>query len=205
MHLFDTGSCRLLSRSVYTAVNRIAYDLLRLGKMADMVVKVALNLVVWIRQSVPYVLNTATTLSLVMVGARVGCWGVRFVLILFVGNLVNTLVETGLKAGKGGLYCWRFVNFRGNALADCAIVFSFITAFTLIDSRFVHIVGGWLVSRVVNFVSRGAAVWSDWSAGVFCGVVAKSDLVCGTGIVGLLIRPNSKALEINGIERQTYF
>ena len=46
VHLFNTRSCRRFNRSVYAVVNCIADDLLRLGKVADVVVKVALNLVV---------------------------------------------------------------------------------------------------------------------------------------------------------------
>ena len=53
-------------------------------------------------------------------------------LILFVRELVDALVEAGLQAGEGGLDCGGFINFRRDALADCAVVFSFIVAFALI-------------------------------------------------------------------------
>lgn len=67
-----------------------------------------------------------------MVRARVGVRGVGFVLILFVRDLVNALVEACLQTGEGGLDCGGFINFRRDALADCAVVFSFIVAFALI-------------------------------------------------------------------------
>ena len=53
-------------------------------------------------------------------------------LILFVRDLVDALVEAGLQTGEGGLDCGGFINFRRDALADCAVVFSFIIAFALI-------------------------------------------------------------------------
>lgn len=67
-----------------------------------------------------------------MVRARVGGWGVGLVLILFVRDLVDAIVEAGLQAGEGGLDCEGFINFRGDTLTYCAVVFSFIVAFALI-------------------------------------------------------------------------
>ncbi len=53
-------------------------------------------------------------------------------LILFVRDLVDAIVEAGLQAGEGGLDCEGFINFRGDTLTYCAVVFSFIVAFALI-------------------------------------------------------------------------
>lgn len=140
----------------HTAIKYASIDFLGLGNLWNVIIKVVLDFIIWIRSPKPHIFK-ATTLSLICIN-RIGRHNraIKFVVFIFlVCYWVYTVMKAALETCKVRLSIFRWFfgdrDFMIDTLIYSAVVFLFVGTATLFWRRFCLVISFY---RFVIFINE---------------------------------------------------